>query len=64
MFPGPTPGDVRLEDKIAEIERELGMRRAIYPKWVQTGKLAHHTAHKQIITLEAILDDYKRLAAT
>lgn len=61
MFPQATPADVRLEDKIQELERELAMRRQLYPKWVNTGKIQQPAAHKQIIVLEAILADYKLL---
>lgn len=61
LFPAATPDDVRIEDKIAEIERELGMRRTLYPKWVAEGKLQQADAHRRIITLEAILEDYKHV---
>ncbi len=61
LFPEATIDDVQLDDKIAELERELGMRRTLYPKWVASGKLAQHQAHRQIITLEAILEDYRKL---
>ncbi len=60
LFPEATIADVRVADKITELERELNMRRNLYPKWVQQGKLQQHEAHRQIIILEAILDDYRR----
>ena len=63
MFPQAVPDDVRLIDKIAELERELGMRRALYPKWVNNGKITREAAHRQIIALEAILADYRRIEA-
>ena len=39
------------------------MRRALYPKWVNSGKISQDAAHRQIIALEAILADYRRLEA-
>lgn len=59
MFPDATPADVRLEDKVAELERELGVRRGVYPRWIQSGKISREHAHRRIITLEAILADYR-----
>lgn len=64
MFPQATPDDIRLEDKVAELERELALRRRLYPIWVNSGKIQRHAAHRQIITLEAILADYRRKEAT
>lgn len=64
MFPNATPADVRLEDKIIEIERELDIRRRVYPKWLRTGKINREHAHRRIITLEAILADYRRQIPT
>ncbi len=63
MFPEATPDDVRLHDKIQEIERELELRRKVYPRWVQAGKISQEQAHRQIIVLEAIYNDYIRAAA-
>lgn len=59
MFPDATPADVMQADKIAELERELQVRRRVYPRWIQTGKLSRELAHRRIITLEAILADYR-----
>ena len=59
MFPDATPADVMQADKVAELERELQVRRRVYPRWIQTGKLSRELAHRRIITLEAILNDYR-----
>ena len=59
MFPDATPEDVRHDDKITELERELQVRRRVYPRWIQTGKINREQAHRRIITLEAILADYR-----
>ncbi len=64
MYPDATPADVRYQDKVKELERELAVRRGVYPRWIQTGKINRETAHRRIITLEAILADYRRRSPT
>ncbi len=46
------------DDKRACIERELKMRRRVYPRWVEAGKMSQAHADKEIATMEAILADY------
>ena len=45
-------------DKRACLERELRMRRRVYPRFVQTGKLTQAEADREIAVMEAILADY------
>ncbi len=40
---------------VSELRRELSMRRRIYPKWVQEGKLEQWKADHQIECLEAAI---------
>jgi hypothetical protein len=44
-----------LGEQIAEIERELALRRAVYPKWVQAGKLNQALADRQVACMEGAL---------
>lgn len=46
-------------DKRRECERELAMRRRVYPRWVETGKMKKHDADRQIAIMEAIAADYQ-----
>lgn len=46
-------------DKRRECERELAMRRRVYPRWVETGKMKKHDAERQIAIMEAIAEDYQ-----
>ena len=55
--------DYTATEKLAEIERELKMRRDVYRRKVEIGHMAPHTAAAQIEIMEAIRDDYERLAA-
>jgi hypothetical protein len=47
--------DISLSAQIAEVERELVMRRRNYPQWINTGRLRMTTAKRQIELMEAVL---------
>ncbi|WP_210526312.1 hypothetical protein [Rubellimicrobium arenae] len=44
--------------KRAALVRELGMRRRVYPRWVEAGRMKSSEMHHEIAVLEAILEDY------
>jgi hypothetical protein len=44
--------------KLAEIRREISMRRRLYPGWVAKGTMHQVTADRQIAIMEAIASDY------
>lgn len=48
------------EDKIKEIQRELNMRKKVFPTWVLQGRLKQDIAEKRIKIFEEILADYKQ----
>ena len=43
-----------LKDARAELNRELGMRKAKYPAWIQSGLLSKEQAERQITRLEEV----------
>jgi hypothetical protein len=45
--------------KLKCVERELALRRNVYPKWVAQGKMTQAAAEKEIQTLEDIANDYR-----
>jgi len=49
MFP------VSLDEQIACVEREIAMRRRVYPKWVGKGRMTPARADHEIETMEAVL---------
>jgi hypothetical protein len=56
--PGPPPTDllpVTVAEMIQEVERELTLRRRVYPSWVAAKRLAQSKADRQIEVLEAVL---------
>lgn len=50
-----------LQDQIAEIRRELGMRKGAYPRFVAAGKMKQATADRQVACLEAALKTLEAL---
>jgi hypothetical protein len=44
----------QLDQQLNEIERELGMRRRNYPKWVASGQMKQDQADRQIRLMEAV----------
>lgn len=50
---------IEKRDKVRCLQRELDMRRRVYPRWVQTGKMLQVSADREIATMEAILADYQ-----
>lgn len=47
--------DISLDDQIACIERELRLRRKVYPRFVRDGKLTETVADQEIGRMEAVL---------
>ena len=43
---------VTIEDIIKELERELKMRKSVYPKMILDGKLHRHQANKQYLCVQ------------
>ncbi len=47
-------------EKLAEIEREIGMRKRVYPREVQGGRMTQAEADRRLSIMEAIAQDYRR----
>jgi hypothetical protein len=45
-------------DKLRCIDREIALRRAVYPKWVASKRLSQEKADREIAIMEAIREDY------
>jgi len=50
-------------DKLACAERELKMRKRVYPRWIEDGRISAGKAAHEIAAMEAIVADYQKLAA-
>lgn len=51
---------ITLEDKRKCVERELAMRRQVYPRWVDNKKISAGKAAHEIAVMEKIVEDYMR----
>lgn len=47
-----------------ECKRELGVRRGVYPRWIQTGKIAQSVADERIHRLELAERILKKVLTT
>lgn len=43
------------DEQVACVERELRMRRRVYPRWVEAGRMTQAKADAEIRTMEAVL---------
>jgi hypothetical protein len=48
-------------DKLACAERELKMRKRLYPRWVAEKKMSAGRAAHEVAAMEAIVADYQKL---
>ena len=55
---------ISLTEKVNCLERELLMRRRVYPRLIQQSKLTQSEADFEISIMQAILNDYKQQAKT
>ena len=53
--------EITLHQQIEAVRRELQMRRRVYRRWVETGKLIQSEADYQIAAMEAVLETLKKL---
>ena len=50
---------ITIADQVKCVERELAMRKNVYPKWVAAGKMREETANMEISRMEAVLRTLK-----
>jgi hypothetical protein len=50
---------ITIHDQVTEAERELAMRRRVYPRLVSSGKMKAHDGEVRIALMQAILDTLK-----
>jgi hypothetical protein len=49
-------------EKLACVERELKMRKKVYPRWVGAGKMTMEQARREIELMQEIVADYAKAA--
>jgi hypothetical protein len=48
-------------DKLACVERELKMRKSVYPRWVASGRMKQEKADYEIAAMTEIVNDYRKI---
>lgn len=54
--------DIPLDDQIKCLERELKLRKRLFPKWVEAKKMTASQSTRELQSMEACLLTMKRLA--
>jgi hypothetical protein len=49
-----------LADQIAELKRELALRRRVYPRWVENGKLSYPLSTHRMGAMQAAIETLER----
>jgi vacuolar-type H+-ATPase subunit C/Vma6 len=48
-------------EQLACVEREIAMRKRVYPRWIEAGKITKAKADKEIRTMEAVAETLRGL---
>jgi hypothetical protein len=52
---------ITLAEQIAEAQRELALRRHLYPGWIKAGRLSREDANRQLLAMSEIVRTLERL---
>jgi len=52
---------VTLDEEIASVRREIGLREKAYPRWVLAKRMKQTTADREIAAMRAVLDRLSRI---
>ena len=50
---------ISAREKYLEAKREAALRRRVYPRWVEEGRMKMHQAELQILIMDQIAEDYR-----
>lgn len=54
---------IGLPEQVRAVEREIAMRRRVYPRWVESKRMTQAKAAAEIAAMEAVLATIKGLEA-
>jgi hypothetical protein len=54
---------ITIRDKLACLERELRIRRQVYPNRILTKRMSLKKAERELTLIEAIIEDYRTIIA-
>jgi hypothetical protein len=52
---------IPIEDQIAEVKREIALRKKVYPKWIEQERITRFEALSRVAVMEAVLESLKSL---
>ena len=52
--------NITIDDMIKCVEREIGMRMRVYPRWVEQHKMSQEKAVLEISTMQVVLEQLKK----
>jgi vacuolar-type H+-ATPase subunit C/Vma6 len=52
---------VSFTEQLACVEREIAMRKRVYPRWIEAGKMTKAKADAEIRTMEAVAETLRGL---
>ena len=50
-----------IQEQLAAARREVAMRRRVYPRWVESGRMSQHTADHEMACMVAIVETLRGL---
>jgi hypothetical protein len=60
----PMTESISIADQIAEVKRELALRKTVYPHLIYKGRLTQSQADQQMASMGAVLDTLLRLSGS
>jgi len=52
---------ITVQDQIECVEREIKMRKRVYPRWVSSFKMDQEKADREILTMQEVLKTLRQL---
>lgn len=52
---------ITIDEQIKAVEREISMRRRVYPRWVENKRMSQEKAVKEVKAMEAVLETLKEV---
>lgn len=56
--------NIGMEEQIACVVREIGLRERVYAKWVDARKMSQHRADTELAAMRAVLETLRRVEKT
>lgn len=55
--------DITIADQIGCVDREIGIRERVYPRWVKKGTLTQEAAHLELMRMRAVRETLIKASA-